>query len=59
MRPGLQGNDEQAPGAGEGGQTPVCDMRRVYRTLESQAGELGGMIENGVRYWCKGRFMMD
>ena len=38
-----------APGCG-GGQTPICDMRKVYRDIVAQGAVLGPLLDRGVRY---------
>ena len=40
----------QAPKPGEGGQTPVCDMRRVYQRLKDDP-LISTLIEEGLRYY--------
>ena len=37
-----------SPSSCDGGQTPICDMRRVYRDLAENV--LEPLIEKGVRY---------
>ena len=39
-----------APLPGEGGQTPICDMRRVYQQL-SQHSLLQPLVREGLRYY--------
>merc|ERR1719334_1632060 len=41
----------QAPPPSAGGQTPVCDMRSVYRALKDRKKELGNIMDAGVRYY--------
>ena len=39
-----------SPSFCEGGQTPICDMRRVYRDLAEYTRSLQPLMDNGVRY---------
>ena len=39
----------EAPSCG-GGQTPICDMRKVYSDIEIHRDSLGHLLDNGVRY---------
>ena len=39
-----------SPPTCEGGQTPICDMRKVYRDLAEYTRLLQPLMENGVRY---------
>ena len=40
----------QAPQPWEGGQTPICDMRKVYQELQNHS-ILQPMLEEGLRYY--------
>ena len=40
----------QAPKPEEGGQTPVCDMRRVYQKLKDDP-QISTLIDKGLRYY--------
>ena len=33
-----------------GGQTPICDMRKVYTDMEDHRDLLGNILQEGVRY---------
>ena len=41
----------QAPQHWEGGQTPICDMRKVYQELKIHSSILKPLLEEGVRYY--------
>ena len=43
----------QAPSCG-GGQTPICDMRKVYSDIETHRDSLAHLLDNGVRYCRSG-----
>ena len=38
------------PPSCDGGQTPICDMRKVFDELVKHKSELGTIFEKGVRY---------
>ena len=38
------------PPSCDGGQTPVCDMRRVYSDMVAHAHQLGSILSKGLRY---------
>eukprot|EP00092_Neocalanus_flemingeri_P035910 GFUD01039099.1.p1 GENE.GFUD01039099.1~~GFUD01039099.1.p1 ORF type:complete len:365 (-),score=111.07 GFUD01039099.1:45-1139(-) len=41
----------QAPQPWEGGQTPICDMRKVYQELLNHSDILQPLLDEGVRYY--------
>ena len=43
----------QAPSCG-GGQTPICDMRKVLSDIETHRDTLGHLLDHGVRYCRSG-----
>jgi hypothetical protein len=41
----------QAPQPCEGGQTPICDMRKVYQELLNHSAILQPLLDDGLRYY--------